>query len=110
MISAKEFEEKAEEYFAICEDTSRPVTIAGLAYHLGFKSVQSIHDYKKDPDYARPIGRAYLYIEQQTEEKLLSGQIPPAAGIFTLKARFGLVDKQEIQYSEKVTDTGENEW
>lgn len=110
MLTPKEFEDKSIEYFQMCKDDGLKVTISGLAYHLGFKSVQSVHDYRKDPDYDRAVGRAYLYVEKLTEEDLLAGNAPPAAGIFTLKARFGLVDKQEVQYSEKVTDSGGNEW
>lgn len=97
-LTPEEFEAGCIEYFEDCESRGKKVTVSGLAYALGFSSHQSVHDYKKDPDYKFYVDRAYLYIEKMTEEGLVEGEIPPAAGIFTLKARFGLVDKQEVNH------------
>ena len=110
MFTVEEFKKKAEEYFEECRSKEIPVTVSGMAYHIGFSSVQSIHDYMKDPEYKEAVQRAYLGVERYTEEGLIAGEIPPAAGIFTMKARFGLVDKQHVEHSEKVIDSGEHEW
>jgi hypothetical protein len=110
MITVKQFEKRRDDYFDDCVARGKKITISGLAYALGFSSVQSVHDYRKDPDFKEAVDRAYLFVEKETEEGLLEGEVPPAAGIFTMKARFGLVDKQHVEHSEKVTDSGENEW
>lgn len=99
MLTPDEFEQKASEYFKDCKVNDDYPTVSGLAYALGFKSVQSVFDYREDDDYDYAISRAYLFIESWVEQKLLKGETPPAAGIFTLKARFGLVDKQELNHT-----------
>lgn len=99
MLTVEEFKRKAEEYFEECRSKEIPVTVSGMAYHMGFSSVQSIHDYMKDPEYKEAVQRAYLGVERYTEEGLIAGEIPPAAGIFTMKARFGLVDKNAVDHT-----------
>ena len=98
MLTPEEFQEKAEAYFEECRATDRPLTISGMTFALGFKTVQSLYDYMKDPDYETAVARARLAVEVHTEEGLITGDIPAAAGIFTMKARFGLADKQVVDH------------
>lgn len=83
------------------------VTITGLAIHLGFESRQSIYDYAKDERFSYTIKRALMMVENAYEQNL---QSPNCTGsIFALK-NMGWKDKQELEHSEKITDSGENEW
>lgn len=99
MLTPEQFQERAESYFEECQAKGRPLTISGMTFALGFKSVQSLYDYMKDPDYETAAARARLAVEVFTEEGLVLGEIPAAAGIFTMKARFGLVDKQAVDHT-----------
>ena len=101
------FTELAEEYISKCEDNNKTMTITGLALHLGFASIQSIHDYAKYDGFEFAVKRARLYIEHSYELKLSGNNV--AGPIFALK-QFGWSDKQQIEHSEKVTDSGENSW
>lgn len=109
MLTVEEFKRKAEEYFEECRSKEIPVTVSGMAYHMGFSSVQSIHDYMKDPEYKEAVQRAYLGVERYTEEGLIAGEIPAAAGIFTMKARFGLVDKNAVDHTSSDGSFGSKE-
>ena len=82
---------KVDEYFELCEGkvvtdgygmpmldkygnpiviNQRPLTVAGLAYHLGFKSLHSIYDYKGKKQYQDIITRALFRIQVYTAERL----------------------------------------
>lgn len=91
------FSKAVDEYFNDKEITH---TWTGLAIHLGFESRQSLEDYKQKPEFAYPIKKALLKIEQIYEKALFSKN---AAGpIFALK-NFGWKDKQDIQVSGTLT-------
>ena len=96
MVSPEEFELKSSQYFAECRNDLRRPTIAGLALALGFSSRQSMHDYKKDPDYAHAMGRAYLYIEDYVTDAMLDKDRATTGHIFYLKSVFGYEDKHVI--------------
>ena len=91
--SSEEMQEIIEEYFEISKNDKEPLTITGLALHLGFESRQSIYDYEKNGEYSYTIKRARLKIENFAEKKLFG--ISPTGAIFALK-NFGWRDKQEI--------------
>jgi hypothetical protein len=110
MLSPEEFDEKAEGYYASCIEKKEAPTIPGLAFHLGFSSRQSMYDYGKDGEYKECTDRAKLFIEAWLNKKVVSKEFFTPGQIFILKASFGYEDKQQIEHSEKVTDTGENEW
>lgn len=73
-------------------------TITGLAIYLGFESRQSFYDYELKPEFAYTIKRARLFIENEYEEMLNTGNT--AGAIFALK-NFGWTDKQEIDQNSK---------
>ena len=108
MLSPDQVEELSAEYFTTCKSSQEPLTITGLALALGFSTRQSVYDYMKDPDYQQAMGRAYLRIEHSYELQLAGGR-GDGGVVFALK-NFGWSDKQEIEHSEKVVDTGEHEW
>jgi hypothetical protein len=68
-------------------------TITGLCYHLGFESRQSFYDYEQKPEFAYTIKRARLFIEQEYEEQLTTGNTIGA--IFALK-NFGWKDEHSF--------------
>lgn len=89
----KEMQDLISKFFL---EESKHITISGLAYYLGFESRQSFYDYEKNPDFSYTIKRARLFIENEYEKLLLSGNVTGA--IFALK-NFGWSDKQEIEHS-----------
>lgn len=85
-------QDSIDDYF----ENYQPVTITGLALHLGFESRQSFYDYEKNPDFSYTIKRARLRIEAYYEGKLVANN---AAGpIFALK-NMGWKDKTEVENS-----------
>lgn len=77
-----ELEAAIQEYFATLP-TGEPLTITGLAYHLGFESRQSLYDYEQKGEFSYMIKRARLRVEMGYE-KALSGQMCTGS-IFALK-------------------------
>lgn len=69
---SEEFAADAEAYFDKCEADDRIPTIAGLAYHLGFASRQSLYDYAEDTRFSDTISRVRLLIEADRSERLVS--------------------------------------
>jgi hypothetical protein len=70
--------------------------MAGLAYHLGFKSRKSLVDYSKKELYGDIINRAVLKIEESYEVKLHSTN--PTGAIFALK-NLGWTDNNKSEVS-----------
>lgn len=79
----------------------KPPTVTGLAYHLEFKSRQSIYDYALKGIFAYTIKRALLYCENFAEEQLYVNSHPVGA-IFALKNR-GWKDDKNINAKVKKT-------
>lgn len=73
-------------------------TITGLCIYLGFESRQSFYDYESRPEFSYTIKKARLFIENEYEEMLNTGNTTGA--IFALK-NFGWTDKQEIDQTVK---------
>ena len=103
----KQFEALADAYFAKCKADEVNFTITGLALALGFNSRQSIYDYGKKKGFSEVVSRANLMVEHGYELRLDGASV--TGPIFALK-NMGWSDRQQIEYSEKVTDTGENDW
>lgn len=110
MLTPEQFKAKSNEYFDECRALDEAPSIAGLAFHLGFSSKQSIFDYRKDPEYAHEANRATLFIEAWLNKKAVNKETFTPGQLFILKSNFGYEDKHQIEHSEKVVDTGENEW
>lgn len=97
--TVKEIEKKIEDYFDSLKyvvdniEQSKPATITGLAYHLGFSDRASFYDYKDKPEFTHTIKRARFYIESLYESGL---HTKASTGcIFALK-NFGWKDKVEV--------------
>ena len=78
---------------------NRPYTVAGLAWHLGFNSRQSLLNYDANKKFLDVIKKAKLKIEMNVEEFLVEGK--NAAGpIFWLKNHASYRDKQEVEFPD----------
>lgn len=81
-----EFDGLVEGYRRLCIDEERPITMAGLAWHMGFASRQSMYDYgRRFPEFAYSVKRARLMLEEGYETRLAAGRQNPAGPIFALK-------------------------
>ena len=80
----------------------KPITISGLALHLGFADRQSIQDYSKKDKFSFTIKRAKLIIENYLEECLFGNNVTGV--IFNLKNNYGWIDKKDVKHEglEKV--------
>jgi hypothetical protein len=91
--SPEEFEERATEYFKVCDAERRFYTVPGLCHHLGFASKQSFQDYRKrNAEFAHVIARAKLKIEAQRNEQLVTGGGQQSGRIFDLKCNFDWIE------------------
>lgn len=75
-------------------------TITGLCLYCGFESRQSFYDYEERPQFSYIIKRARLFIENEYEELLQTGNTVGA--IFALK-NMGWRDKQEIEQKTEIS-------
>lgn len=90
----KQLEQLADEYFLQCEQDSEPITLTGLALHLGFCDKCSIYDYEAKPEFSHSIKKARLRVENAYEKSLV--EKGRSGDIFALK-NFGWKDKQEVE-------------
>ena len=64
--TVEEIEDSIGEYFKSLEYEvdglvqSKPATLSGLSYHLGFADRSSLYDYKEKPEFTYTIKRARL--------------------------------------------------
>jgi hypothetical protein len=78
-----------------------PPTVAGLAYHLGFRSRQFMYDYghKRGPEYAEVVDRAKLRMEA-SHEGALSYRDKCTGDIAWLNNHAGYTsDRREVKHS-----------
>lgn len=94
--SPEEFDDRADTYFAMCEETNRAVTVTGLALALGLSSRESLDEYGRRPEFSDNVRNAKLRVEECYEQRL-HGTTPTGA-IFALK-NMGWSDKQEQHHS-----------
>lgn len=97
-FTPEELEQKVEAYFQHCKTFEEAPTVYGLAWHCGFKSRQSIYDYKQNEEYADIIEHAMLFIAYGYEKQLASGR-GDGGIIFAMKNVANWKDKQEIETS-----------
>jgi hypothetical protein len=96
-VTPEEVEQLALNYMERCKEEDEPLTATGLAIALGFKSRQSLYDYRKDPDYKDAINKAMLYVENGYEIQMARGR-GDGGIVFALK-NFGWTDKQELDHT-----------
>ena len=90
--SKEKLQEDIKGYFDYCEEKERPMTIAGLAAHLGV-SRQTIYNYSYKDEYFDIIKKAYDKIMAYLEEELM---IKGSAGQIFIAKQYGYTDRQEL--------------
>lgn len=113
--TGEEVEKEIQKYFDECFRLGDYPTVSGLAYWLGMsrhtlikykecvdngEALKSLDDSAK-ADIVHSIKRAYEYIQNGYEDKLINGKTTPVGTIFALKNNFKWVDKQEIEQTNK---------
>lgn len=96
--SPEDMEQAIEAYFALCDQSERPYTIAGLAYELGFDDRNALSEYAARKEFSSTIKRARTRIETQRSERLVSGEGNVAGMIFDLKNNFGWEDRAKVDH------------
>lgn len=102
---------KINEYFIVCKDEAQPITMSGLAVHLGLAR-KSLLNYERHfpncPELFRAIKDARARIEASYEGKLVSG-IPATGLIFGLKNNFGWKDQMSLDVTSNGHSLFDNE-
>lgn len=101
-----EFEVEPDE-FEVRKETIRnaePPTVTGLTLYLGFESKTTLYEYAKKVEFANPIKRALLKIEQFHEIATSMGD-KCTGNIFILK-NFGWKDTIDTNHSGEIKNTG----
>ena len=91
--TAKEMQEKIDQYFKECDNSNRPYTITGLALALDLDR-KSIINYSEQDEFFHTIKKAKLQVENYLEERLINDTSTTGI-IFNLKNNYGWKDKQE---------------
>lgn len=107
--TGEEVEKEIQGYFEECAKTESYPTVSGLAYWLGIsrntlikykeavengEALKSLDDTAKR-DIVNSVKRAYEYIQNGYEDKLVNGKTSPIGTIFALKNNFKWVDRTE---------------
>lgn len=113
--TGEQVEKEIQGYFEECAMTDSYPTVSGLAYWLGIsrntlikykeavergEALKHLDDTAKR-DIVNSVKRAYEYIQNGYEDKLINGKTSPIGTIFALKNNFKWVDKQEIEQTNK---------
>jgi len=99
--SAKEMQDRIDQYFAECDEQGRPYTITGLALALGMDR-QRLLNYSADDEFYDTIKKAKVKCECYAEERLFQGG-NVAGVIFNLKNNYGWRDKTEQEINVNVS-------
>ena len=94
----QQFDDMVDDYVETCRINKVPLTMTGLALHMGFANRNSINYYKKHPEFVDSVDRAKLFVENQYEMNLMKRGTSPVGSIFALK-QFGWQDKAEVRLS-----------
>jgi len=93
----EEFDRLVDEYVVQCAEKEEPLTITGLALHLGIYGRRALYEQAERDGFSPSVRRAQSIVEADYEKRLVKPGI--AAGtIFALK-NFGWADKQEHEFS-----------
>lgn len=93
--SAKDLQQKIDDYFAYAEANGKPYSIAAMAVYLDCSRECLYHYANEKEEYSDLVKRAISKCMAQLEERLLDGKQNVTGGIFIAK-NYGYTDKQEI--------------
>lgn len=92
--SAKELQNKIDEYFAYCDKHEKPYTITGLALALD-TSRDILLNYEEREEFSNTIKKAKLKCQAYAEEQLFINR-NTAGVIFNMINNYGWKNKQDI--------------
>jgi len=99
----EQMDKVVDDYVATCQINDEPLTLTGLALHLGFASREALNYYTKFPEFVDSVKRARTLVEHQYEKNLSNRGTSPVGSIFALK-NFGWKDKYEVDPSDDFVD------
>lgn len=99
--TVEELQNKILDYFTVCSETKRPLTITGLALHLD-TTRETLLDYEERDIFTDTIKRAKLTVQNYVEEYLFTGK-NTAGAIFNLVNNYNWTNKSQTD----VTSGGE---
>lgn len=95
----EDMQKAIDDFFNDREKAGRKPTVAGLTLALGFNSRQSILNYEGTPRFLDVIKKARMRLQDEVEERLLSGQ-NPVGSIFWLKNQGNDEGWRDLQQSQ----------
>ena len=118
--TVEEVQERIDNYFKECSKNDIYPTVTGLCYEMDIKretllryknlensdELKHIEDKEVRKGISDSIKKAYQYIENGYEDKLVNGKTQAIGTIFALKNNFKWVDKQEIEQTNKTITVG----
>ena len=113
--TVEEVQERIDSYFKECMENGSYPTVTGLCYEmdinretiLRYKNLEDSEELKYIQDkevrkgISHSIKKAYEYIQNGYEDKLINGKTQAIGTIFALKNNFKWVDKQEVEQTTK---------
>lgn len=113
--TVEEVQERIDSYFKECMENESYPTVTGLCYEmdinretmLRYKNLEDSEELKHIEDkevrkgISNSIKKAYEYIQNGYEDKLINGKTQAIGTIFALKNNFKWVDKQEVEQTTK---------
>ena len=79
MVTPEQFMQKVDEYIAQCGE-DRPCLEKAILF-IGFKSIQTLHDYQKDPAYHEAVGYLRLQCKAEIKQQIVNGR-GDAGGVY----------------------------
>lgn len=121
--TVEQVDERIEAYFKECADEDIYPTVSGLAYEMDIcrdtllrykkldesEELSYISDVEVRKKISNSIKRAYKFIEEGYEDKLVNGKTQAIGTIFALKNNFRWVDKTETVVEQKTISIGFDE-
>jgi len=95
--SAEKLQKKIDEYFGMCEQKEKPLTVLGLCVYLDITR-ETLCEYEKNEKFSDTVKKAKRKIEAWTEEQLYRKE-QVAGVIFSLKNNYGWRDRHEFEHS-----------
>ncbi len=68
--TAQQFDDSVHAYWQACQEHHEPLTITGMALHMGFCSVQTLYNYATYDGFLESVMRARTLVEYGYEKKL----------------------------------------
>ena len=111
-FTPEEFESLVNQYLVEQSDIEKIPSVIHFAMFAGISREQLYKYYRENEEYQEAYEKLTLHRDGMTEHYLLNPDESRKGAnlIFAAKNYLGMSDKQHIEHSEKVVDSGDNEW